>query len=241
MSATVSHEQNLITTITHFVIVLSVYGASFIVFSSCSNHHDGRAELTPVLSEVEADTLLNSERIQQRFGSYGVEILHSDSTTRITSLFSREGDTNVTRTFAVVMYPIDLDPALQNEHTKILEGGSIGQVFKDSGWTVEKNSIYMGQISQSERYADVYSMMGGIDPSDLAVYMYSFEVERDGLSYEYATIAEVYHPDYLILNDLSRIYNDARDGVIAGQSHGLLLSKVRGYMASVYSMPETVK
>jgi hypothetical protein len=182
-------------------------------------------------SQIKADTLLNSERIRQKFGSYGVEVLFSDETTRITSLYSTEGDMKVTRTFAVVMYPTDVDSALTAEHVAIISGGSIGQVFKEGGWTIEKRSIYLGQISPSETYNDIYRMMGGIDATELAVYVYVFNIERGGLNFEYATIAEVYHPDYLVEDDLNKISGAVDDSTISAEGLKMLLDTVQSYMS----------
>jgi len=183
-------------------------------------------------SQIKADTLLNSERIRQKFGSYGVEVLFSDETTRITSLYSTEGDMKVTRTFAVVMYPTHVDTALTAEHRAIISGGSIGQVFKEGGWTIEKRSIFLGQISPSETYDDVYSMMGGIAAAELAVYVYVFNIERGGLNFEYATIAEVYHPDYLVEDDLIRIYEAADESTAPATDLKKLLDTVQCFMSN---------
>ena len=45
--------------------------------------------------------LLNSERIAQRFGSYGIEVLESDGRVRVSNLYSNEQGGRICRTFAV--------------------------------------------------------------------------------------------------------------------------------------------
>ena len=45
---------------------------------------------------------LNSERIRQNFGSYGVDVLSNENKRRISSLYSIDGDEKTTRTYAVV-------------------------------------------------------------------------------------------------------------------------------------------
>lgn len=183
------------------------------------------------VSTAGPDTLLNSERIFQRFGSYGVEILYSDSTTRISNLYSTEGDNNITRTFAVVMYPPAVDSALMEEHRAILNGGSIGQVFKEGGWTVHKRSVYMGEVEVTDAMSDIQDMMGDIDPSVLALYMYTFSVEREDELFDYATIAEVYHPNYLTYGNLSEIYPEVGDTLASTQNVGHNLETVYRFLS----------
>jgi len=198
--------------------------------AACTVQSEYKASKSAV-SDVVADTILNSERIRQKFGSYGVEVLYSDSTTRITRLYSTEGDVDVTRTFAVVMYPSVVDSALFLEHNEILNGGSIGQIFKESGWTIKKKSIYLGQISQSDKYDNTYEMMGGIVPTDLALYMYMFTVYKEGRSYNYATIAELYHPAYLTTGDMRRIYTAVDDSLTSALDVTQKLDMVRHFMS----------
>jgi hypothetical protein len=73
--------------------------------------------------------LLNSERIQQAFGSYGVEVLATNDRLRLTNLYSVDAGTRTCRTFAVVRFPPVIDSAVATEHAAITNGGSIGAVF----------------------------------------------------------------------------------------------------------------
>ena len=90
-----------------------------------------------------------------------------------------------------------------------MEGQSIGKVFKEGQWEIEKQSFYFGELLPSSDYTPVYKLMGNIAPSKLAIYTYGFNIEKDNKSYQYATISEVYHPDYLTLNDLKKMNPDA--------------------------------
>lgn len=196
---------------------ISIYG--FIWFTiaataACTNQSSS-IPIDNGITHVAGDTLLNSERIRLQFGSYGVEVLYSDSTKRVTNLYSNDGGINVTRTFAVVLYPLAINSALAFEHSSILSGGSIGQVFKERGWTIEKQSMYLGQLSTSAKFVHIYELMGGIDSTELAIYLYSFTVIKDGKSYAYATIAEVYHPNYLTAEDLRIIYAAVDESISA--------------------------
>lgn len=140
------------------------------------------------------------------------------------------------RTFAVVMYPPQIDSALLEAHAQILEGGSIGQVFKERGWMITKQTIYIGELSATPDYAGFFKRMGGITPSKLAIYIYRFQVERDDTAafkrYPYATIAEVYHPDYLTVEELHRLYQSATSNSIVTDEVAEIVERVTKVMAS---------
>lgn len=159
----------------------------------------GCAQL-PATSDRE---LLNSERIEQMFGSYDLEVLASTPTLRVSRLFSTHDDRQICRTFAVVAYPSEIDSAIAAEHTSILDGGSIGATFAAGGWRVSKEHHYFGEIPGTTK---TQALMGGIPPGQLAVHVYAFGVSRDGVAIRYASIVEVHHPDYLTLADLTGIY-----------------------------------
>lgn len=153
--------------------------------------------------------LLNSERIKMKYGNYAIKILSDDSKTRISNLYSSQGDKKITRTFALVNYSEVIDSIFLEAHKKIVKGGSIGRVFKNNGWEIEKESIFFGEISPSKDFSKVYALMGNIPNSELAMYMYGFHIEKNKKRFQYATIMEIYHPDYLTLHDLKSIYKDA--------------------------------
>lgn len=170
-------------------------------------------------SRVEAAEreLLNSERIERRFGSYGVDVLSSDARYRVSNLYSVHDDERICRTFAVVVYPSRIDPRFRREHDEIVAGGSIGAVFARNGWIVTKRHLYFGELPATQKVAGLMRTDEGVP---LAVHVYVLSVERDGASFDYATIAEVHHPDYLSSADLPRIYgaparsSDAQDRLL---------------------------
>lgn len=159
--------------------------------------------LAGTAAETTARELLNSERIERTFGSYGIEVLESSARLRVSSLYSGQGESRVCRTFAVVRYPEPVDPRIAAEHALILGGASIGSTFTGRGWAVVKTHSYFGEINASAR---LKKLMGGIDELRLAVDVYALDVVKSGVRLRYATIAEVHHPDYLRLADLVRIY-----------------------------------
>ncbi len=178
--------------------------ASFVCALGVAVSFGAAAEL-PASPERE---LLNSERIEQVFGSYGLEVLSSAPTLRVSKLFSTEDGREICRTFAVVVYPHEIDGAIAAEHSAILDGGSIGATFAAAGWRVSKVHRYFGELPST---AKVETLMGGIEPSRLAVHVYALSVSRGGVDVDYASIVEVHHPDYLSLADLVEIYGPAHE------------------------------
>jgi hypothetical protein len=173
--------------------------ASF-VFAAALAVSFGADAQRPVSSERE---LLNSERIEQVFGSYGIEVISSTPTLRVSRLFSTHDEREICRTFAVVAYPREIDGAIAAEHSIILGGGSIGATFAAGGWRVSKVHHYFGELPST---AKVEQLMGGIEPSRLAVHVYVLGVSRGGVQIDYASIVELHHPDYLEVADLVELY-----------------------------------
>ena len=161
------------------------------------------------LDSILSPKLLNSERIKMKYGSYGIKVLSENSKFRVSNLYSFSGEKKITRTFALVNYTEQIDSIFLEEHLKILEGQSIGSVFKQNQWKIEKKSYFLGEIESSIDFTDTYNLMGNLAPSKLAVYVYGFYIKKDNKSYEYATISEVYHPDFLTLSVLKKIYPDS--------------------------------
>ena len=69
---------------------------------------------------------LNSERIRQTFGSYGVDVLFNDANRRVSSLYSGDSNDRTTRSYAVVDFADPATPALVTEHALVESGQSIG-------------------------------------------------------------------------------------------------------------------
>ena len=153
--------------------------------------------------------LLNSERIRQRYGSYGIEVLQQDDRIRVSNLYSGEGEAKTTRTVAVVIYSPSIPGPIETEHREIAAGGSIGEVFTSHGWRVEKQTLFIGELPASADFAGLYNSMGGIEPQALAIHIYALSVSRGGENVSYATLAEVHHPDYLGRGELESIYASA--------------------------------
>ena len=81
-------------------------------------------------------TRLNSDRIEAKYGSYGVELVNSQGRRRETSLYSTHDGERITRTYAIVYFMSPDEPALDFEHRAIRAGGSIGKTFREAGWEI---------------------------------------------------------------------------------------------------------
>lgn len=150
--------------------------------------------------------LLNSERIEAIFGSYGIEVLEHGDFLRVSSLYSLEGGRKICRTFAMVAYPATIDPRIAAEHREILAGGSIGAVFKKAGWKAKKEHRYFGELPADPDRLRLFRLMGDRGKEKLAVHVYRMHLERGEESLDYATLVEVHHPAFLDLQDLRGIY-----------------------------------
>lgn len=150
--------------------------------------------------------LLNSERIEQRFGSCSIAILPSEAGIRRSSVYSLHGQQRVCRTYAVVRFAGQPAGRYQEEHGKILAGNSIGAIFRSHGWDVHKQSLYIGHLVLPDARTEIAGLMGLENDSELALHVYQLLLARDEEAFEYATIIESHHPAYLTENDLRDLY-----------------------------------
>ena len=166
----------------------------------------GAAERPHAQAPAGTRELLNSERIAQRFGNYGIAVIESDGRVRVSNLFSEREGRRTCRTFAVVRYPDRVDAAVAAEHDEILRGGSIGAVFAARGWSVGKTHLRFFEVGASPRVAALMHVSAG---TPLAAHAYALDVSKGGRTIEYALLVEIHHPEYLMLADLSAIYGAA--------------------------------
>jgi hypothetical protein len=155
-----------------------------------------------LLSACNPSPPLNSERIAQRYGNYGIEVLQAGDSRRTSSLFSMDAGHKTMRTLALVEFAAGNDPLLATEHRRILAGESIGTVFKESGWTISKVSSHVCQAQLGLNEMPELSRMEIVLPATLASHQYVFRVHKGEDSIDYAIITEIHHPDYLRAADL---------------------------------------
>lgn len=151
--------------------------------------------------------LLNSERIGERFGSYGIEILDHDSGVRRSSLYSIDDDRHVCRTFAVVEFLEKASREVAGAHEEILAGNSIGATLKASGWQIRKETLHVGNMRLSDSQKTIAALMNLDESTILGTHTYRLILEKNSRSVHYATIIESHHPDYLTESELHRLYD----------------------------------
>ena len=151
--------------------------------------------------------LLNSKRIEQRFGSYGIEVLASEAGLRRSGLLSYDGDTATCRTYAVVQFSDQLDERYDDAHSRVLAGDSIGATFKEDGWDIRKHTLYIGTVRLPGAATEVGRLMRLTGAHDLALHVYQLVIARDDIEFEYATIMEAHHPEYLVEADLLETFD----------------------------------
>lgn len=153
--------------------------------------------------------LLNSERIERRFGNYAIEVIAQDRIARVSDLYSQHGEVRTTRTLAFVEWVLPIDHAIVDLHERILAGGSLGATFKAAGWRVEKGSFtFIEAFPRTESPHGLCERMRiARDGPPLAGVGYHLMISRDGLTLPYAEITEIYHPDFLRREDLKALFN----------------------------------
>jgi len=165
------------------------------------------AVLAAALSACATETvLLNSERVEQRFGNYGIDVLASEAGLRRSSLYSVQHDRRICRTYAVVRFTDKPDLSYGPAHAKVLAGNSLGKVFKAEGWSIHKQTLHIGSLIVDSKRSSITELMDLSDDRDLALHVYQLLLLRLDQVFEYATIIEAHHPDYLLESDLLETY-----------------------------------
>lgn len=165
------------------------------------------AVIAAALSACATETvLLNSERIEQQFGSYGIDVLASEAGLRRSSLYSVENGVRICRTYAVVRFTDNPDTSYSPEHAKVLAGNSLGEVFKENGWAIHKQTLHIGSFDIDAPESEVSRLMQLGEKRTLALHIYQLLLAKDEQVFEYATIIEAHHPDYLKQSNLLDIY-----------------------------------
>jgi len=157
---------------------------------------------------------LNSERIAERFGSYGIQVLSSEPGLRRSNLYSSDCGLQTCRTYAVVRFVDEPDAVIDTEHAQILAGQSIGAIFKASGWTIVKETLHIGTAALADAAHPVAALMRLDRSADVAMHVYRLLLEKGQQAIDYATLIEMHHPDYLGRSDLRKLFAvDARSSL----------------------------
>lgn len=155
---------------------------------------------------ADQSVLLNSERIEQHFGNYGIEVLPSEAGIRRSSLFSYVGEASTCRTYAVVEFAGEIDPRIEGAHKLIEAGSSIGATLREQGWDILKHTLHIGEMRVPDSPGEIRQLMRLEGPQVIAVHAYRLVVAAGETELAYATILEAHHPEYLGARDLLEIY-----------------------------------
>ena len=185
------------------------------------------AALVIALLSACAQPLLNSERIERQFGSYGIEVLEASASQRITRLYCGDGERQVCRTLALVTFVDPLNPAILMEHQEVTAGGSIGAVFKVHGWTVHKINLHMGTVTATSGASRIGKLMAIPLPAELGIHIYRFQLRRGHERIDYATISELHHPEYLSATQVASLYRKFPSAVISSPALEAIEANVR--------------
>lgn len=182
-----------------------------------------------MLSACETEpVLLNSERIEQRFGSYGITVLLSEAGLRRSSLFSIHENEAICRTYAVVRFADQPRDGYSKEHAEVLAGNSIGAIFRSHGWDVHKQTMYIGSLSLPNRKTRIGELMHVTDQDELAMHVYQLLLVRNEQVFEYATIVETHHPEYLSESDVLELYEYDKSIALSPQAVSDLVNLILG-------------
>ena len=154
---------------------------------------------------------LNSERIADTFGSYGVHIVAQSRAQRASCLFSGTGESRVCRTLALVRYSASPDPRVAPSLDRIRGGASLGATLQGDGWAVAKRHRLIDQIDAEDHAYDGLQRFFGVDDTPpFAFHLYSLDAERGDVTIPVAELLEVHHPAYLSAAELREIYGVRR-------------------------------
>ena len=150
--------------------------------------------------------LLNSERIERQFGSYGIDVITQISGLRRSNLYSEEDGLQTCRTYAIVKFTDPTADEIKSAHQAILAGASIGETFRSAGWQISKQTIHIGTIQMINPAHPIGRLMRLVAPAILATHAYEFVLIRDSRLIHYATIIETHHPAYLTERKLHEFF-----------------------------------
>ena len=158
----------------------------------------------------EQSIVLNSERIEQRFGSYGIRVLSNESGLRRSSLESYHDSAATCRTYAVVEFVDRGSESLGHAHARILAGDSIGATLKELGWEVRKESLLIAEVGLPDAPTEIRRLMRLEGSHKVALHAYRLTAASQDEELAYATILEAHHPEYLGIAGLQEIYGQSR-------------------------------
>ncbi len=156
--------------------------------------------------------LVNSERIKARFGSYHVQVLHQDATTRLASLCSRHDDTDICRTLAVTRFASPTPATLAEADALIRKGDSIGSTLDQAGQHLSREIIAEASVPCDNAFTALTGQTvrcGAL--LSLRLYRLDAGPAPEALM-PYATIAEAHHPEHVPVSDQAVLFTELDKG-----------------------------
>lgn len=139
---------------------------------------------------------MNSDQIQARFGSYGVDVVAQSGRTRLASLYSLHGSNRICRTLALTRFFDPIPEVLKTAHTAIIAGGSIGATLRQTGWRVVKSDASFATAPAGPQFSTLCA--GTLSKNaQIAIQIYTLQVSTNDQRHDYAVIAEAYHPEHI--------------------------------------------
>jgi len=174
------------------------------------------------------EPILNSEKIEKKFGSYGIDVITNSNETRISFLFSHDKQNPNKKnyhTLAIVSYQDTSN--LGHLQIQIDNGASIGSTLKEGGWSVRKKHLQTDQISTSI-HPILYKWLDLKKTQQLAIHSYKLIIVKKHLVLNYADIIEIHHPRYISPAELKVMYPESPTNI----SDHNIDSKVSKYLAN---------
>ena len=151
---------------------------------------------------------MNSEEIKARFGSYHVDVLEQDQTSRLANLYSIHDGVAVCRTLAITRFSQPISPALQDADKQIRAGHSIGNTLQQAGLLMSREVIIEASTPCGQRFS---TLCAQTVPEESYIYLraYRLHAGTDPQSLTpYAIIAEAHHPEHTAVQSGLRSLND---------------------------------
>lgn len=149
--------------------------------------------------------LLTSERINAKFGSFGVQVLLQDelSNIRFSNLYSLENGEKITRTLALVNFVEKIDPRLKKTHQEILDGASLGATLTKHGFLLQKNIVFTGVF---DGLPPQLNAMMKVPNTEFAATIYEVLVKINNDTVPYCTITEIFSPAFVSKTELTSLH-----------------------------------
>jgi hypothetical protein len=135
------------------------------------------------------DQKLNTDSMEAKYGHITLEIRKHNDSMRETMMNDMQG---IGRTYALTFFPQNMAPEVQEVNRWIQYRGFVGQSFRDAGFDLEKRTLDEFTIQIPSWLQKDFRT----ESINAKVKVYDMVVSKNGQSYLYGTIAEVYHPDF---------------------------------------------